>query len=150
MLPINISLKEVVSELKMVTISAGSFEASDDKKNTILKSLDIVTTGGANADIVAALKTLPGAQQVGEKEGLFVRGGTGYETQTFIDGMMVRNPFYSGMPNFAARGRFSPFLFKGTSFSSGGYSAQYGRASAPLWYWSPTICPLVPLRPLVS
>lgn len=120
-------LKETVNELKMVTISAGSFEASDEKKNTVLKPLDIVTTAGANADIVSALKTLPGAQQVGEKEGLFVRGGTGYETQTFIDGMLVRNPFYSGMPDFAARGRFSPFLFKGTTFSSGGYSAQYGQ-----------------------
>lgn len=120
-------LKETVNELKMVTISAGSFEASDEKKNTMLKPLDIVTTAGANGDIVSALKTLPGAQQVGEKEGLFVRGGTGTETQTFIDGMIVRNPFTSGMPDFAARGRFSPFLFKGTTFSSGGYSALYGQ-----------------------
>ncbi len=125
--PLLLILKETVNELKMVTISAGSFEASDEKKNTVLKPLDIVTTAGANADIVSALKTLPGAQQVGEKEGLFVRGGTGYETQTFIDGMIVRNPFSSGMPDFAARGRFSPFLFKGTTFSSGGYSAQYGQ-----------------------
>lgn len=125
--PLLLVLKETVNELKMVTISAGSFEASDEKKNTVLKPLDIVTTAGANADIVSALKTLPGAQQVGEKEGLFVRGGTGYETQTFIDGMLVRNPFTSGMPDFAARGRFSPFLFKGTTFSSGGYSAQYGQ-----------------------
>ncbi|RPE14045.1 TonB-dependent receptor [Chitinophaga lutea] len=124
---LNLVLKETVNELKMVTISAGSFEASDEKKNTVLKPLDIVTTAGANADIVSALKTLPGAQQVGEKEGLFVRGGTGYETQTFIDGMLVRNPFSSGMPDYAARGRFSPFLFKGTTFSSGGYSAQYGQ-----------------------
>ncbi len=76
----------------MVTISAGSFEASDEKKNTVLKPLDIVTTAGANADIVSALKTLPGAQQVGEKEGLFVRGGTGYETQTFIDGCSSATP----------------------------------------------------------
>lgn len=123
----NLVLKETVNELKMVTISAGSFEASDEKKNTMLKPLDIVTTAGANADIVSALKTLPGAQQVGEKEGLFVRGGTGAETQTFIDGMLVRNPFSTGMPDFAARGRFSPFLFKGTTFSSGGYSALYGQ-----------------------
>lgn len=123
----NLVLRETVNQLNMVTISAGSFEASDEKKNTVLKPLDIVTTAGANADIVSALKTLPGAQQVGEKEGLFVRGGTGYETQTFIDGMMVRNAFFSGMPDFAARGRFSPFLFKGTTFSSGGYSAQYGQ-----------------------
>jgi hypothetical protein len=123
----NLVLKETVNELKMVTISAGSFEASDEKKNTMLKPLDIVTTAGANGDIVSALKTLPGAQQVGEKEGLFVRGGTGTETQTFIDGMLVRNPFTTGMPDFAARGRFSPFLFKGTTFSSGGYSALYGQ-----------------------
>ncbi|MBK6819266.1 MAG: hypothetical protein IPG85_06520 [Bacteroidetes bacterium] len=27
-----------------------------------------------------------------------------------------------------ARGRFSPFIFKGTVFSTGGYSALYGQA----------------------
>ncbi|SFE31243.1 TonB-dependent Receptor Plug Domain [Chitinophaga sp. CF118] len=123
----NIVLREVISELKMVTISAGSFEASDERKGTVLKPLDIVTTAGAGADIVNALKTLPGTQQTNDREGLFVRGGTGYETQTFIDGLMVRNPFYSGLPDMPGRGRFSPFLFKGTTFSSGGYSAQYGQ-----------------------
>ncbi|ATL47083.1 TonB-dependent receptor [Chitinophaga caeni] len=122
-----IVLKKGANELKMVTISASSFEAGDKKKNPVLTPLDIVSTAGANADIVGALKTLPGTQQVGEQTGLFVRGGTGYETQTFIDGMLVRNPFYSGMPDLATRGRFSPFLFKGTTFSSGGYSAQYGQ-----------------------
>lgn len=123
----NIILKAAISELKVVTISAGSFEASDEKKGTVLKPLDIATTGGAAADIVAALKTLPGTQQANDRQGLFVRGGTGYETQTFIDGMLVRNPFYSGLPDMPGRGRFSPFLFKGTTFSSGGYSAQYGQ-----------------------
>lgn len=123
----NIVLKETISELKVVTISAGSFEASDERKSTVLKPLDIVTTAGAGADIVNALKTLPGTQQTNDREGLFVRGGTGYETQTFIDGLMVRNPFYSGLPDMPGRGRFSPFLFKGTTFSSGGYSAQYGQ-----------------------
>jgi len=123
----NIVLREAISELKVVTISAGSFEASDERKGTVLKPLDIVTTAGAGADIVNALKTLPGTQQTNDREGLFVRGGTGYETQTFIDGLMVRNPFYSGLPDMPRRGRFSPFLFKGTTFSSGGYSAQYGQ-----------------------
>ena len=32
------------------------------------------------------------------------------------------------MPDIAQRGRFSPFIFKGTVFSSGGYSALYGQA----------------------
>ncbi|MBV8254218.1 MAG: TonB-dependent receptor [Chitinophaga sp.] len=124
---LNIVMKSAANALKVVTISAGSFEASDEKKNTVLKPLDIVTTAGAGADIVNAIKTLPGTQQTNDREGLFVRGGTGYETQTVIDGMLVRNPFYSGLPDMPGRGRFSPFLFKGTTFSSGGYSAQYGQ-----------------------
>lgn len=127
-LTIDFILKEEVNEMQAVTVSAGSFEASDQRRNTVLKPLDIVTTAGQQADIVAALKTLPGAQQVGESEGLFVRGGTGAETKVFIDGMMVSNPFYSSVPDIAQRGRFSPLLFKGTHFSSGGYSAQYGQA----------------------
>ncbi len=127
-LTINPILKEAISEMNAVTVTAGSFEASDRKRATVLKSVDILTTAGQQADIVAALKTLPGTQQVGETEGLFVRGGTGYETKVFIDGIMVSRPFYSSVPDIAQRGRFSPLLFKGTIFSSGGYSAQYGQA----------------------
>ncbi|MFL5764642.1 MAG: TonB-dependent receptor [Bacteroidia bacterium] len=123
----NPTLKESLNELKVVTISAGTIEASDEKKSTVLKPLDIVTTAGAQGDIVGALKTLPGAQQVGESEGLFVRGGDGTETKTIIDGMVVNKPYFSSAPDLASRGRFSPFLFKGTVFSTGGYSAQYGQ-----------------------
>jgi hypothetical protein len=121
-------LKEEVTELKAISVSAGAFEASDKKKAAVLTTLDVLTTGGANADIVAAVKTLPGAQQVGESEGLCVRGGTGYETKQFIDGTVVNNPFYASVPDIASRGRFSPMLFKGTVFSTGGYSALYGQA----------------------
>ena len=125
---LNISVKELITELKAVVITAGAFEASDQKKTTVLSSLDIVTTAGANADIVGALKTLPGTQQVGESEGLFVRGGTATESKIYMDGNQVNNFFYSSVPGFATRGRFNPFLFKGTVFSSGGYSALYGQA----------------------
>ncbi|WP_078829624.1 TonB-dependent receptor [Sediminibacterium ginsengisoli] len=123
------ALKEEVSELKAVTVTAGSFEAGDKKRAaTVLSSLDILTTGGANADITAVVKTLPGAQQVGEQEGLFVRGGAGYEAKQFIDGTLVNNPFQASVPDIASRGRFSPSIFKGTIFSTGGYSALYGQA----------------------
>jgi len=123
-------LKESLNELKVVTISAGTIEASDEKRTTVLKPLDIVTTAGGQGDIVGALKTLPGAQQVSESAELFVRGGTGSETKTLIDGMMVNNPTFTAPPDIASRGRFSPFLFKGTIFSTGGYSAQYGQATS--------------------
>ncbi len=127
-LTINIELKEQVTELKAVVISAGTFEASDQKKSTALNPIDIVTTASANGDITSAIKTLPGTQQVGESEGLFVRGGTASESKIFIDGTLVNNFFYTSEPNQATRGRFNPFLFKGTIFSSGGYSALYGQA----------------------
>jgi vitamin B12 transporter len=127
-LKVNIIMKEEITALKAVVISAGTFEASDQKRASALNPIDIVTTASANADITGALKTLPGTQQVGESEGLFVRGGTAAETKIFIDGTLVNKFFYSSEPNLATRGRFNPFLFKGTIFSSGGYSALYGQA----------------------
>ena len=125
---VNFILKERISDLKAVVISAGSFEASDEKKGTVLKALDIVTTAGSNGDSYGALKTLTGTQQTNDREGLFVRGGTGAETQTFIDGTWVKNAFSASIPDLGARGRFNPFIFKGTVFSAGGYSALYGQA----------------------
>ncbi len=125
---INITLKELITELKAVVITAGTFEASDKKKGAVLTDIDVVTTPSANGDVTEAFKSLPGAQQVGESEGLFVRGGTANESKVFIDGTQVNNFFYSSTPGIAQRGRFNPFLFKGTVFSTGGYSALYGQA----------------------
>ncbi len=127
-LNINLSLKEQITELKAVVITAGTFEASDKNKGAVLSDIDIVTTPSANGDVTSAFKSLPGTQQVGESEGLFVRGGTATESKIFMDGNLVNNFFYSSTPGIATRGRFNPFLFKGTVFSTGGYSALYGQA----------------------
>jgi hypothetical protein len=125
---ISVALREEISELKAVTITAGAFAASDESRRTIFRALDIATTAGATADIAGALNTLPGTQKVGESGRLFVRGGDGYETRTFIDGLAVMDAYSPAAPNTPSRGRFLPFMFKGTSFSTGGYSAEYGQA----------------------
>ena len=125
---LSIALKEEANALNTVVITAGFFEASDEKKMVILKPLDVVRTASSSADIYGAMQTLPGSQKVGESGGLFVRGGSSAETHTLMDGMLIQNPLYSQTPDVAQRGRFSPFLFKGTAFSTGGYSAQYGQA----------------------
>jgi len=125
---LNLLMKEVVNELEAVTISAGTYTTGDAKKGAVLSSIDIATLAGSRADVIAAMQTLPGAQAAGSESGLFVRGGTAAETKTYFDGMLVKSPFNATVPNQASRGRLSPFLFKGTSFSSGGYSAQYGQA----------------------
>ena len=119
----NIILKEQITELKAVIISAGAFEASDKNKGAVLNSINIVTTPSTNGDVTSAFKSLPGTQQVGES-----KGGTATESKIYMDGNLVNNFFYSSTPGIATRGRFNPFLFKGTVFSTGGYSALYGQA----------------------
>lgn len=121
-------LKEEVNELNGVVITAGTFETADRKRNVTLQPLDIVTTPSATGDIYGALTTLPGAATIGEDGRLFVRGGDGYESKTFIDGLLSKKPYSSNVPDLPSRGRFSPFLFTGTTFSTGGYSAEYGQA----------------------
>jgi hypothetical protein len=123
-----ITLQEKINQLEAVTISAGAFTASDQSRRTVLRAVDIATTAGATADIAGALNTLPGTQKVGESGRLFVRGGDGNEARTFIDGLLVMSPYGPAAPNTPSRGRFLPFMFKGTSFSTGGYSSEYGQA----------------------
>ncbi|MEE1962654.1 TonB-dependent receptor [Allomuricauda taeanensis] len=125
---LKIQLVEAINSLSGVTLSAGTFEAGDNSKVSVLKPLDIVTTAGAAGDFVAALQTLPGTTTINEDGRLFVRGGTAGETQVFIDGLRVFQPFSATANNIPTRGRFSPFLFKGITFSTGGYSAEYGQA----------------------
>ena len=125
---LQIKLRDDVNSLDAVVINAGMFEAGEKAKVTVLKPLDIVTTASAMGDFVGALQTLPGTATVGEDGRLFVRGGEAEETQIFIDGARVFTPFTPTANNIPTRGRYSPFLFKGISFSTGGYSAEYGQA----------------------
>ncbi len=125
---IHIKLREDVNALDAVVINAGTFKAGDKAKVTVLKPLDVVTTASALGDFVGALQTLPGTSTVSEDGRLFVRGGDASETQIFIDGIRVFTPYSPTAKNIPTRGRFSPFLFKGFAFSTGGYSAEYGQA----------------------
>ena len=125
---VNVQLQESEDQLDEVVVNAGTFEASDEKKAVVMRVFDIATTPSAQGDIFGAFGTLPGVQKVGEDGRVFVRGGEGYETKTFMDGMLVASPYTSKMPDMPTRGRFSPLLFSGTLFSTGAYSAEYGQA----------------------
>ncbi|RNC80216.1 MAG: TonB-dependent receptor [Winogradskyella sp.] len=125
---LEVKLREDVNALDTVVLSAGTFEANDNSKVSVLKPLDVVTTASALGDFVAALQTLPGTSNNVEDGRLFVRGGDADETQIFIDGIRVFTPYTPTTNNLPARGRYSPFLFDGITFSTGGYSAEYGQA----------------------
>jgi hypothetical protein len=125
---LNVRLKEAFNQLNAVTITAGTFEAGDKKQAVTITSIDMLTTAGAVGDVFGALQSLPGTTVNGESGRLFVKGGDSEESQTYIDGSLVSVPYNSSAPNLATRGRFSPWMFKGTIFSTGGYSAEYGQA----------------------
>jgi len=125
---VDIKLEEAFNRLEAVTITAGTFEAGDKKRSNILTPLDMITTAGAVGDVYGALQMLPGTTTNGESGKLFVKGGDSEESRTYIDGSLVYAPYSSAAPNMSVRGRFNPFMFKGTIFSTGGYSAEYGQA----------------------
>ncbi|MGJ8683945.1 MAG: TonB-dependent receptor [Nonlabens sp.] len=125
---LKIRFRESVNSLNSVILNAGTLNAGDSSKASALKPLDIVTTAGAVGDVLGALQTLPGTSANPDDGRLFVRGGSGDETQIFIDNNRVFRPFLAVTGNIPTRGRFSPFLFDGISFSTGGYSAEYGDA----------------------
>lgn len=125
---VDIILSLLTTSINEITINAGSIEASDENRDVALKAMDIGTIAGATGDIMLAMESLPGTQHNGESDGLFVRGGSGHESKIIFDEMVVQNPYYSPVPDIRQRGRFDPFMFSGTVFSTGGYSARYGQA----------------------
>lgn len=125
-LSINLPANDV--ELNEVTVYAGTFEAGDKKKSVTLNRVDMATNPIGFGDALSVIRTLPGTSNAADEGGLFVRGGEQNETKTFVDGLLVQSPYTAKMPNVPVRGRFSPMLFRGTVFSTGGYSAEYGQA----------------------
>lgn len=121
-------LSQKVNELSAVSITAGTIDVSDKATSMVMKPLDVVTTAGALANITGALNTLPGTATVANDGRLFVRGGDASETAIFFDGLRVGNAYGSTTSGVPTRNRFSAALFKGTFFSTGGYSAEYGGA----------------------
>lgn len=116
----SIGLEEV--EVKARKTPAANSRWSD------MRPVELVTVGGANGDLYRALQTLPGTQVQGESGELLVRGGSSHETQTYIDGMHVLNPYTSNGINTPARSRYSTFMFSGVNLASGGASQEYGEA----------------------
>lgn len=124
---LSIILQERALQSRPLFVSAGSY-SSGERANVTLSSLDIIKTPGAAADVMWAMQTFPGVQQVEDGAGLFVRGGDVNETAVVLDGAYLFHPYKFESPNGGFFGMISPFLLSGTFFSTGGYGAEYGNA----------------------
>ncbi|MBP8760534.1 MAG: carboxypeptidase-like regulatory domain-containing protein, partial [Parabacteroides sp.] len=119
--PQNVALQEVF-------VTAGSYRLQGSSKWKEMSPVSIATTAGAVGDIYNGIAMLPGVQAAGESGKLMVRGGDSRESQTYIDEMHVLSPYTYTPANSAARGRYSPFLFEGINFSSGGFTSDYAQS----------------------
>ena len=80
-LSLDIQLKESVNEMNAVVITAGTFEASDRKKATVLNPIDIVTTASANADITGRIENTSRRTAGRRKRGAVCTGRNSYRNK---------------------------------------------------------------------
>ncbi len=120
MKPDNVTLNDVV-------IIAGNYQLKGNSQWKSMAAVDIVTSGGSSGDLYRSLQALPGTQVAAENGKLFVRGGDSRESQTYIDQMHVLSPYSTSSNNEPVRGRYSPFMFEGINFSTGGYASEYAQ-----------------------
>ena len=128
MQPIRLQLTLRSTLLEEASVDRRNHRAIDNNRSITLTTMDIDTSPGSDGDVTTALRQFPGVQTVGESGALFVRGGSGEESKTFIDGLEITHPYVTGVPDIAQRSRYSPHLFKGITFSTGGYAPAYGDA----------------------
>lgn len=141
-LVLNIEVKKGSVDVNEVSVfGIKEFKTSDKQKTNVLNRLEILTIA-TDANVLSAFQAMPGVQPVGESSGLFIRGGTNEETQTFIDGLKVDKFSNSSPKNMSSSSRFSPNMFQGSFFSSGGYSALYGQATSGALILETTDLPL--------
>lgn len=123
----NFVLRETLINMEEAVVTALAY-ATGTEETATLQPLEVVTTAGAAADILLAIKTFPGTAMVDEGAGLFVRGGDVNETVLFLDQATVTHPYKYESPTGGVFGTIPPFLVDGTYFSAGGFSAKYGNA----------------------
>ncbi|HEY0931604.1 MAG TPA: carboxypeptidase regulatory-like domain-containing protein, partial [Gemmatimonas sp.] len=116
---------------QFVVVAAGEYTIGTGQTAS-LKPLEVAQTPGAAANIARAIQTLPGAQNVDEGTGLFVRGGDVTETRVLVDDAWLLSPVRFDNPTGHTTATINPFLLERTVFSSGGFGVPYGNALSGL------------------
>ncbi|MCC8035962.1 MAG: TonB-dependent receptor [Rikenellaceae bacterium] len=125
---LKITLHPEIRQIDQVVVTAGNYLLKTGSMLDGRNAVEIATTAGSEGDLYKSISLLPGTQVAGTDGKLLVRGGSGRESQTFIDGMHVLSPYTSSYGNVSSRGRYSPFIFEGINFSMGGHSPEYSQS----------------------
>ncbi len=129
--PVENTLLEIIMEERITVLDEVVVSSSIGylkNKSLGISKLDTYTNPHSNGDLALALRATPGLQQIGDKEGFFVRGGNSDETVVSINGITIDNFFTSGINSISGRSRFEVGLFKGINFATGDIPVAYGNA----------------------
>lgn len=128
---VDFELAETLIEFESVTVTSGYFQRNPIEVSSVrnFSYEEIRRAPGGFEDVVRALSILPGvAQADAGRNDLIVRGGAPSENLYIVDGIVTQN-----INHFGSQGATGgPLSFinldyvKETSFSTGGFSAQYG------------------------
>ncbi|MDR1552695.1 MAG: TonB-dependent receptor [Prevotellaceae bacterium] len=127
---IEIVLFDHVIPINEVTVQSTKYSRFSNYAAQIIKMnpFDIYTNPQALGDILGSMTVMPGVQRNDNNGRLIIQGGATDETQIYVDGLMLFNPYSLEQKNVSVRSRFSPDLFNGVSLQSAGYGAQFGNA----------------------
>jgi hypothetical protein len=117
---ITIVLQEDVSMLDEVLICPSKYSRfSNYSAQTVkLNSFEIVTNPSTLGDIIAGIKITPGVQSNDNDGRLIINGGATDESQIYVDGLIMFNPYTLSQKNVSVRSRLTPDLFSGVSLST--------------------------------
>ncbi len=128
---VDFNLAEEVIKLQDVTVRSEYFSKAPTEVNSVrsLSYEEIRRSPGGFEDVIRALSILPGVAQADPgRNDLVVRGGAPSENLYIVDGIEIPNINHFGTQG-AAGGPLSYInldFVKETTFSTGGFSAEYG------------------------
>ncbi|GAB5527825.1 MAG: TonB-dependent receptor [Roseivirga sp.] len=128
---LNFELKEAVSELGEVVVTANPFEKIEETPLSIqrLSAEEIATYPGGNNDIAKVVQSLPGvAGSVGGfRNDVIIRGGAPNENVYYLDGIEIPNINHFSTQGSAGGpvGLLNVSFFEGVTLATSAFGAQY-------------------------
>jgi hypothetical protein len=111
-----------------VEVVEGSGYSSQEGNTSTLSRLEIYTTPGAAADVMQAVKSLPGVSNTTEGAELYVRGGKPDEVGIWLNGGHLVHPFHHPTTQGGIFSAVDTALVTKVDFVPGAFSARYGDA----------------------
>ncbi len=128
---LNFELKEAVSELEEVVVTANPFEKIEETPLSIqkLSAEEIATYPGGNNDIAKVVQSLPGVSGSigGFRNDVIIRGGAPNENVYYLDGIEIPNINHFSTQGSAGGpvGLLNVSFFEGVTLSTSAFGSQY-------------------------